>query len=523
MSAKKRSRQDLKKLIVRILCLFLALLMVGGVLYSLIYSLAFNTNAAEDDTYVKVGLYWDSTSQASYTLSSGVGFLVGELDPQSSFTEKQKITETQITVSCKAGDLSDTGRIAVLDKNGEVLCETASDSLYIKSAAETEYVAVKGSNSYGGVFQFTRNSDASMKLINIIELEEYVLGVLPNEISSYYPAETKKAFAVTVRSYTLSSLTRHASKGFNLCNTTCCQVYRGRKGVDAGFTEAVRGSAGMVMAYNKKIVQAYYSAITGGTTCGVYETWGSEVDYLKAIATPWEKYESASNGIWTVEYTPDELFERLTSRGYDLSGSIADVEIEQLAENSTYVYKLNVTDTAGKTVTITRADKIGTAVGLKSAKFVCGRAGESVERINYVVHDVASGDASVCVMTADGIQTADELDAVTVATASGNITANTNGSLNVRTSYGVFEVDISGKKWSSELDRLLNAPKIPVTETVTLTGTDGSFVFEGRGWGHGVGMSQTGARDLGNLGADYMTILTTYFPGISVADYKTLG
>jgi len=524
LSAKKRSSKDLKKLIVRILCLFLALLMVGGVLYSFIYSLAFNTNAAEDESYVKVGLYWDSTSQASYTLSSGGGFLVGELGPDNSFTVTQKITETTLTVSCKSADLSESTLIAVLDANGNALCSVETDTLYIKSADDDEYMTVKGSNSYGGVFRFTRNSDNSMKLVNILPLEDYVLGVLPNEINSYYPAETKKAFAVTVRSYTLSSLTRHASKDFNLCNTTCCQVYRGRKGVDKGFIEAVDGSRGMVMSYNKKIVQAYYSAITGGTTCGVYEVWGSNSDYLKAIATPWEKYEGASNGVWTVEYTASELFDRLTSRGYELSGSIADVKIEQLAENSTYVYKLSVTDTTGKTVTITRSDKIRTALGLKSANFVCGRAGESVERINYVIRDTVAADAQISVMTADGLKTATDLENITVTAKDGIHTVNTNGTIDVRAAYGDFTVDISGgQEWSSELERMLNAPAVAQKESVTLSGSPGSFVFYGRGWGHGVGMSQTGARDLGNLGADYMTILTTYFPGISVVDYRTLG
>lgn len=525
MSAKKRSSKDLKKLIVRILCLFLALLMVGGVLYSLIYSLAFNTNAAEDDTYVKVGLYWDSTSQASYTLSSGVGFLVGNLDSHNTFTVTEKISETEITVSCKESDLSEGIVISVLSSSNEKILEIADNSsLYIKSAADDEYMTIKGSNSYGGIFKFTRNADNSMKLVNIIKLEEYVLGVLPNEISSYYPAETKKAFAVTVRSYTLSSLTRHSSKDFNLCNTTCCQVYRGRKGVNDGFIAAVNGSRGMVMSYNKKIVQAYYSAITGGTTSGVYETWGSNFDYLKAIATPWEKYEGASNGIWTVEYTPDELYKRLTSRGYDLSGSIADVDIEQLAENSTYVYKLKVTDTTGKTVTITRTDKIRTALGLKSANFVCGRAGETVDRVNYIIQDTVAGNSEVSVMTADGLKTTDQLETIIVAANDGTHTVNTNETINVHASYGEFAVDISGRaEWASELDKMLNAPTVPVKESITLSGTDGSFVFYGRGWGHGVGMSQTGARDLGNLGADYMTILTTYFPGISVVDYKTLA
>lgn len=523
MSAKKRSRQDVNKLVVRIVCLVLAILMVGGVLYSFIYSLAFKTNASENETYIKVGLYWDSTSQASYTLSSGAGFLVGNLDSRNTFTVLQKISNSEITVSCKANELSAGGKMAVLALDGTKLYEvTSSEPLYIKPAVDTEYLTIKGSNSYGGIFKFTRNSDNSMQLVNVIELEEYVVGVLPNEIGSNYPAETKKAFAVTVRSYTLSSLSRHSSRDFNLCNTTCCQVYRGRKGVNDGFTEAVEGSAGKVMSYNKKIVQAYYSAVAGGTTCGVYETWGSNIDYLKAIATPWEKYESASNGVWTIEYTPDELFERLTSRGYSLSGSVADVEIEQLAENSSYVYKIKVTDTAGNTVTITRADKIRSALGLKSANFVCGFAGETVDRVNYVIQESTSNEASVSVMTADGIKTVEGLDNITVATAEGNVTDNTNGILNIHTAYGDFAVNISDKEWSGELDYMLNAPKAAVTEKVTLSGTNGNFVFEGRGWGHGVGMSQTGARDLGNLGAGYTIILTTYFPGISVIDYKTL-
>ena len=499
--------------------------MVGGVLYSFIYSLAFSTNAAEEDTYVKVGLYWDSTSQASYTLSSGVGFLVGDLDSQNVFTVTKEIPDTEIRISCRESDLSEDVAVTVLSTSDEKLYEIpANQSLYIRSAADDEYMTVKNSNSYGGIFQFTRNGDYSMKLINILPLEEYVLGVLPNEISSYYPAETKKAFAVTVRSYTLSSLKRHSSADFNLCNTTCCQVYRGRKGVNDGFIEAVEGSRGMVMSYNKKIVQAYYSAITGGTTSGVYETWGSNFDYLKAIATPWEKYEGASNGVWTVEYTPDELFDRLTSRGYELSGSIANVEIEQLAENSTYVYKLKITDTAGKSVTITRTDKIRTALGLKSANFVCGRAGETVERINYVIQDTVAGDSQLSVMTADGIKTTDQIESITVAASDGVHTVNTNGTIDVRTAYGDFAVDVTGRQeWSSELEKMLNAPTVPVKERVTLSGKNGNFVFYGRGWGHGVGMSQTGARDLGNLGADYMTILTTYFPGISVVDYKSLA
>ena len=522
MSA-KRSKQDVKKLIVRIICLILAVLMVGGVLYSFIYSLAFSTVASEDDTYISVGLYWGTSSQGSYTLTSGGGFLVGELDSLGAFTEKSTVTDSKVSVSAKKSDLTEGKTIVLLSTDGSILYECDEASLCIKPVNKNDYMSIEGSYTYGGVFKFTRNTDNSMKLINVVELEEYVLGVLPNEISSYYPAETKKAFAVTVRSYTISSIPRHSSNGFDICNTTHCQVYRGRRNVDQGFIDAVEGSKGMVMAYNKKTVQAYYSAITGGTTCGVYETWGSESDYLKAIATPWEKYQSSSNGVWTAEYTPAELYERLKSRGYDLSGSIADVRISQLAENSTYVYKLDITDTSGKTITITRADKIRTALGLNSANFVCGKAGDTVERINYLISESDPADLKVNVMTSGGEVSATDLGSITVATADGNKTTEPGGQINVRAAYGDFTVSAGKKTWSSELEKMLNAETIPVTEQITLSGSEGSFVFEGRGWGHGVGMSQTGARDLGNLGADYKTILTTYFPGISVVDYKTVS
>ena len=64
--------------------------------------------------------------------------------------------------------------------------------------------------------------------------------------------------------------------------------------------------------------------------------------------------------------------------------------------------------------------------------------------------------------------------------------------------------------------------KIAVTvedEQVTLDGTSGSFVFVGMGWGHGLGMSQFGAYDMGILGYDYETIFTSYYSGSVIMDY----
>jgi SpoIID/LytB domain protein len=58
------------------------------------------------------------------------------------------------------------------------------------------------------------------------------------------------------------------------------------------------------------------------------------------------------------------------------------------------------------------------------------------------------------------------------------------------------------------------------TETITAEGASGSFVFIGRGWGHGVGLSQWGIKDLGDLGYDYETIFKAYYSDVRIVDFQ---
>jgi stage II sporulation protein D len=73
-----------------------------------------------------------------------------------------------------------------------------------------------------------------------------------------------------------------------------------------------------------------------------------------------------------------------------------------------------------------------------------------------------------------------------------------------------------------ELPDLTSANIVKTHRTVTAEGKAGNFVFIGRGWGHGVGLSQYGAKSLAELGYDYKTILTTYLPGTSPVNYRTI-
>ena len=521
MSDKKRTRQDRNKLIVRVICIILALLMVGGVLYTLISSLAFRTSAADSGTYVRIGLYYTGSSvtppEKSYTLSSEAGFLLGSLDSGNVFTAKYTIPQTTVTVTCKSSMISTERGMAIYDQSGNKLYEL-NETFFLR-AANGKYISISGSNTYPGYIRFLRNN-SNMQVVNVVELEDYVAGVIPNEIGTRYPYEAIKAFAVVVRSYTLSSLGRHGSAEFDLCWTSHCQVYRGRKNVTADIERAARESANMVMSYGGKIVTAYYSSCTGGCTCGIKEVWGSDSPYLKAIATPWEHYEKESKGKWTVEYTPSELTSRLKSKGYSLSDAVTEVKITKLAENSSYVFNVTVTDASGKSVTINRSDKIRSAFGLNSSNFVVGKAGDTVKRTVFIVDE--EDEKTLTALTPGGKQTLENSGTISVMTADGKKQFTGGSSISVKTAYGTYPVSSDGPVWNSELEKMLYGAKVATQVDVKLSGKDGSFVFDGMGWGHGVGMSQQGIKDLGELGADYRTILVTYFPGISVVDFRNL-
>ena len=69
------------------------------------------------------------------------------------------------------------------------------------------------------------------------------------------------------------------------------------------------------------------------------------------------------------------------------------------------------------------------------------------------------------------------------------------------------------------LPDILNLDAIAETETLTAEGSDGTFVFIGRGWGHGVGLSQWGIKDLGDLGYEYETIFKAYYTDADIIPY----
>ena len=253
------------------------------------------------------------------------------------------------------------------------------------------YIETPATNVYDGVFCFRRDiteDHDGVSLTNILPLEAYIAGVLPFETSNNWLPETLKAFAVTVRSFTLTHIEKHAKYGFDLCNTTDCQVYKGAGRINQNVMDAVLGTAGQVMTYDGDIVTAYYSSSMGGVSVSAQDAWGGkDVPYLQAVETPWENYMVHNNAFWINEISPETLCERLNKAGYDkLRDAIEELEIVETAANSTYVKKLRATDIHGNSVVIENTDKVRTSLTpyVKSANFVVG-VGEVEYTENVIV------------------------------------------------------------------------------------------------------------------------------------------
>lgn len=448
---------------------------------------------------------------------SGMFYIrIGDFGSMDSANSKADIVAAAVNETPTAViPMTDALTVLAPDKNLILMEFQANDGLLgaapLQKKNTDAVIITPAKNGYRGVFLFG-NYNSGISVTNLISLEEYVAGVLPYEINRNWSYEAIKAFACIVRSYTLSNRTKHTSLGIDLCNSTDCQVYKGVGLQNEAILRAVEETRGLVITYGNEICSTVYSAVTGGCTVNVEQIWnGSTFPYLRAVETPWEDYASHPNGVWMAEVSPGDLYTYLANtKGYtQLKSSIADISIVELAENSSYVYKLAITDSQGNTVTLRGTDVIRTTLGkyLNSANFVVGYRGEIPILNKYVSVITENGTQAlyidrtenrktVQVMTANGIVETDITDGLPVLQSDGSTTLLTE-------EKAVYDIP------TDALQRL-NDP------------TNGNFLFIGKGWGHGGGISQWGAKNMAENGAYYDEIIHAYFTDVKIRNYKEL-
>ncbi len=349
---------------------------------------------------------------------------------------------------------------------------------------EKAVTVYNGGQSYYGGFRFERINGGQSTVVNMVELEDYIKGVVPYEMSPSWPLEALKAQAVCARTYAGCS-PRHSDCHFDLCPTVCCQAYKGTSGAGAASDQAVEETAGVMAYYKGKRIEALYYSSNGGASEDNKNVNGYEYGYLKGKIDPYEEYAAQfmsksqlSYYRWTKTWTAADLRTKLNGLGYTCA-EIADITT-QLSPTGN-VIAITITDVNGKSNTFNAYGRttIRSLFNLNSIRFTV----------------TASGGAQSGGYAIAGAANAPSLTGLYAIAGDGSVSA-LPGESYVVTENGVQAL-------------------APAPGQVS-AGGEKTFTFNGTGWGHNVGMSQWGAYAMAKQGYTYQDILTFYYTDITI-------
>lgn len=136
--------------------------------------------------------------------------------------------------------------------------------------------------SYRGKIEVFVNSRGSLTVVNVVPLEDYLLGVVPAELS-LPNLEAQKAQAIAARTYAVANINGFASQGYDMRPDVWSQVYKGVSIETANGTRAVRETAGMIATHNGKPIMAYFTSTCGGRTENSENIFDHNEPYLRGV------------------------------------------------------------------------------------------------------------------------------------------------------------------------------------------------------------------------------------------------
>ena len=244
-------------------------------------------------------------SSPSYAIKIGLLTQVEEAGIGTNVAGRMIDTHTNKTV-CTADAMK--GYMLVPYKN-EIAVKSAghfytlkTDSIVLRPDKEG-YVSTKG-RWYRGKLMI-KNIDGKLTVINDIELEDYIKGVVPSEMPSSWEFEALKAQAIAARSFALANLGKQAKWGYDLKDNTEDQAYGGASAETNATNKAVEDTYGLVLTYDMKIISAYYSASAGGMTST--SVWGGYVPYLHSVPSFDDNVGKKGHGVGMSQHGANNL------------------------------------------------------------------------------------------------------------------------------------------------------------------------------------------------------------------------
>ncbi|MED3941475.1 SpoIID/LytB domain-containing protein [Priestia megaterium] len=379
-----------------------------------------------------------------------------KIKPSQSYT----IADSKVTLQANTEyEVKVAGSKVNLLHNQEVLGEF--DSFTAKPSTYEAFLSINNRNYLGNV-QFTNESSKYVRPINTIPMEDYLKGVVPKEVYTSWHSDALKSQAVAARTYALS----YASNTID--DTTKYQVYGGYEWYNST-NSAVDETFGKVLKYNGALINAVFSSSNGGIIESDYNAWQQASHSYFQVKT--DPYDPQTKWSLTIQKQQIDLSTK-DLKNPDIWWSQTKEADEKIA-GKIKAQMQTATQFKGKDIKI---------VGISKISLYQPTSGQRMSKgdisVTYVIKSEVDQDNKLAVKTWS--RTGDKAD-------------------NIR-----FMLD--GIRFKS----LMVTNQKADTQTITI---------EGKGNGHGVGLSQFGANAMAAQGKSYTDILSFYYPGVSLVSH----
>ncbi len=361
------------------------------------------------------------------------------------------------------------GRMQVNDGTGRaVFMYEGSDGFLISRSVDGDNLDIDGKRFRGNI-EYRRHGGGNITIVNSLPFQHYLYGVVPREMSPDWHMEALKAQAVAARNFAAVNLGKHSTYGFDVCSGTDCQVYGGFDSERQSTNAAVDETAGQMIYFNGMPITAFFHASSGGHTENAENVWSLSLPYIKAVD---DSFDAGSpHDSWQRVYTSEQISSILAQHNINV-GSVQDIWVDSYTSAGR---SLSLTISGSRGNTVLEKEKSRAVFGYNDLKstlftvetdadlFVVGGVGQPVRKI-------AAAQAKA--VDSAGIKSLDAgPDALTVSDGKNNAAVS---------------------KYPSR------------------------FIFSGKGWGHGLGMSQWGAKGMAEAGYSHTEILQYYYQGCVV-------
>lgn len=413
---------------------------------------------------IRVGLWY---GQVNILLSAESDFsLIDTAGKEVLGTFKAK---TKVAVSSRDGKMTINGRPVA----------AREIAVQLPAAAARTGIEVNRRFYRGAVSVHRTAGKDGLTVVNTLPLEEYLYGIIAQEISPAWPLEAVKAQAVAARTYAVYNIGKHNDDGYDVRATTDDQAYGGITSEAPRAIQAVDATRGLIVTYAGKPIPAYFHCSGGGYTENSENVWGDAYPFLRGVV---DYDEKSPYYHWEKTITTKDLTEILLSAGYNV-GRLQTIELSALTKPpvtspdrgvSGRVKEIRFTGSDGSF--LLTGNKLRTILGLKSTLF----------------------DIKVVLPSEKSLK------------------------MEITDSYSDRDTKTLEINLPPLTERNLPTDKPGVRRIGGRKGE--TIIFTGRGWGHGLGLSQWGAKAMAEKAppgdtAYFEVILKHYYTGVEITKW----